>query len=444
MVKIKIILLFLCFLVITSTIAQTANTPLLSKKEKKELIRETAKLVEKYYVSKSIGKEIGAAIKLKLKKGAYANFANPEKLSEQLTYDLRSINGDRHMRLDYAPLSENTIKTKPKDSVNNKVSSKGSWSNYGMQEIKILDGNIGYLKINHFSSWDYYDTHKTAIDAAFNVLKPADALILDVRGNRGGYEQIVAYLISYLYEGKKIHLSDYYVRFKDQTTSLYTTTSFPGKSLPNIPVYVLVDGNTASAGESLAYMLKHLKRATVIGKKTIGAGNGAMKHRINNNFTVTISSETTINAITKTSLEGIGVIPDLIVDSDAAYLKGYRLALANLKAKNKKNIHPSNYDDIINYLPENDNKTTINKAAYLKYVGLYKNKNIAIRVILKGNKLYAEVIGKSGPIQLIHKKDHIFIVGKIKETVKFTMDASNNINKLIGIETPMELEKIKG
>ena len=75
--------------------------------------------------------------------------------------------------------------------------------------------------------------------------------------------------------------------------------------MPKTPVYVLTNTYTASAGESLAYMLKHLKRAIVIGEKTMGAGHGAMTHKITDKFSITISSEETINAVTKTSFEGL-------------------------------------------------------------------------------------------------------------------------------------------
>ena len=66
-----------------------------------------------------------------------------------------------------------------------------------------------------------------------------DALIIDVMNNRGGYEEIVAYLISYLYEGKSIHLSDYYRRYNNSKESLWTKADVPGKKLPKTPIYVL-------------------------------------------------------------------------------------------------------------------------------------------------------------------------------------------------------------
>jgi len=422
---------------LTSNSQEKILTPV-SKKEANTVVNSISKLVKKYYVSLEIGEQMSDLIVSNNQKGIYKSISDPNKLAVKLTNDLRSINGDLHMNVSFHSSSVNV-----QGEISKKIDSKGAWSNYGFQEIKVLDGNIGYLKISHFTNWNNFEEAKKIIDASFNFLQSTNALILDVRSNRGGFEEIVAYLISYLFDGEPIHLSDYYRRYENKRDGIYTSKDIPGKKLPNIPVYILVNGQSASAAESLAYMLKHLKRATIIGETTMGAGNGAMTHKVNERFSVNIASETTINAITQTSFEQVGVIPNVKTSSEDAFDKSYLLALNYLKENNSKNIDPSNYETVITFLPKYKNQGTVDTDTYRKYIGTYKNATIEIVVTTNDSKLFAEVIGKGGKLNLIAKGNHIFIVDNLKERIQFVMNKKNEIIKLIGIDSPMELEKVK-
>ncbi len=418
--------------------AQKENLNFLSSEETSTIIDSISKLVKTYYVSEAIGEQIGNLILSKHTKGLYKTLKSPNELAVQLTSDLRSVNGDLHMSVNYnAP-----TKTSKKSKRSVKIDQKGEWTNYGFQEIKVLDGNVGYLKINHFTNWNNFENAKKTITSSFNTLRNSDALIIDVRNNGGGFEEIVAYLISYLYDGEPIHLSDYYYRYEDTRSGVWTTKDIQGKKLPNIPVYVLVNSRTGSAAESLAYMLKHLKRATVIGETTMGAGNGAMTHKINEDFSVTIASETTINTVTKTSFEQVGVIPNIKTPSDNAFPKAYLMALNHLKDHNKKDIDPSNYNTLIDFLPKEKSANISKVNNYERYLGTYKNANLEIKISQNGEQLYAEIIGKGGQIKLIPREDHVFVVDNLKERIQFVLNEKQEVIKLIGIDSPMELEKL--
>tara|TARA_R110002073_G_scaffold123234_2_gene266891 strand:- start:76059 stop:77360 length:1302 start_codon:yes stop_codon:yes gene_type:complete len=429
-VKIIRIALFLC--------AFGSLNAQIQKQEKTMIIDSIAKLVKKYYVLLDEGEKMANVILQKNASGGYDSITNPQKLANQLTADLRSINGDLHMYVQHKILSK---KTKIKEP-SLKVDKKGAWSNYGFQEINVLDGNIGYLKISHFTTWKNFEAVKKVVTSSINSLKNTDAIIIDVRNNHGGFENIVAYLISYFYDGASIHLSDYYYRYADERYGVYTTVDIPGTKLPKTPLYVLVNGRTASAGESLAYMLKHLGRATIIGETTAGAGNGAMNHRVNDRFEVTIASETTINAVTKTSFEKVGVIPTIKTDSEDAYNTGYRLALEHLK-KTNDSIHPSNYDTLLKFISTKKEVTTIDSKEYQKYIGRYKGTIAEIIVSVKGEHLYAQLVGKGGKIKLIPKGDHTFLVDGEKEHIQFVLDQKGKAIKLIGIDSPMDLKKVE-
>ena len=56
----------------------------------------------------------------------------------------------------------------------------------------------------------------------------ARALILDLRDNRGGHPQTVAFVASYLFDATPVHLSDIYRRDDGSTQEFWTASELPG------------------------------------------------------------------------------------------------------------------------------------------------------------------------------------------------------------------------
>ncbi|MEM8888471.1 MAG: S41 family peptidase [Bacteroidota bacterium] len=308
------------------------------------LIQRISALTEEFYITQDTGRLMGKLVQQKLESGAYADLSHPDSLARQLTRDLRSVNGDLHMFVEAIPPGG----FQPNDSSSILVDRRGTWSNYGFQKTEILNGNVGYVKVSHFTSWRHFEAAKLVIQQTIKNIENTDALIVDVRGNGGGFEEIVAYLISYFFEEEApIHLSDYYCRHDGNRSSIYTDPDIPGKKLPNLPLYILIDEKTGSAAESFAYMLKHMDRALVIGERSAGAGNGASQHRPSDRFLLVVACQQTINAVTKTSFEKVGVIPHIDASSSEAFDTAYKLALEHLRDKEENEVHPINYDRII-------------------------------------------------------------------------------------------------
>lgn len=323
--KLKIVFTLILLLSFGSkTFAQTSSIEPVTVEEVALLVERIADSLAYYYVDAEVGKQIGVTLKKQHQSGAYNNITAPEKLALRLKEDLQSISGDKHLFVsftnEHAAVSEaaDTDLTEP----------YGRDTNYGFQELRFLGGNVGYLKISHFSNWNHASEARQKATEMMAALGGSDALIFDVRDNKGGVPYLVSYLVSYLFDDDPVHLTDFYVRFNDSGHSMYTEPLIPGARYPDVPVFILVNKNTASAGEELAFWLKNLGRATVVGENTAGAGFGAMSHRLNERFTVSISSEVEIDPASSQGFEKIGVTPNVAADSEAAFAVTVELATA--------------------------------------------------------------------------------------------------------------------
>ncbi len=129
----------------------------------------------------------------------------------------------------------------------------------------IADG-IGYIRHDDFTEGSYEEI-RTAIDRlrAQGELK---GLVLDYRSNGGGIMQEAVKIVSlFVPKGTKV------VTTKGRTDASkqdYCTASEP--ILPDLPLVVLTNGNTASASEILAGSLQDLDRAVIIGQRSFGKG----------------------------------------------------------------------------------------------------------------------------------------------------------------------------
>lgn len=98
----------------------------------------------------------------------------------------------------------------------------------------------------------------------------SDKLLLDLRGNPGGYLDVAVNIASnFLDEGEIIAIEDFGNSKKQQVYR----SSGPRLFTDKLKFVVLVDGGSASASEILSGALKEHKIATIVGEKTFGKGS---------------------------------------------------------------------------------------------------------------------------------------------------------------------------
>lgn len=280
------------------------------------------------YVDAEAAQQMAAELQSRAKVGAYAHINDPAALLHALEQDLRSVSNDKHVRLwlerpeqvkeadaDYTPADPDYVAHLRR-------------TNYGYKRIEILPGNVGYLRIDEFAHSALGGPTTVAV---MNALANSDALIIDLRWNGGG-AGMVALICGYFFD-EPTRLNDVWERASDVTLQTWTPEYVPGPSLSQVPLYILTSGTTFSAAEDFAYALKHLGRAKVVGERSRGGGHPVEVVRLVRDdmaVAMMVPNAMSLNHITGTSWEGVGVEPDLEVPASEALATAYHAALEEL------------------------------------------------------------------------------------------------------------------
>ncbi|MCB0486859.1 MAG: S41 family peptidase [Cyclobacteriaceae bacterium] len=316
-------------------------------KVQKSIIDFIAKQYNKDYVFPEVAEKMGKFINSQLAKGSYAKMT-PTAFATQLTEDMRLITGDRHVMVNYVVKGADD---KPTNSISDFQS---RFPNYGFQEVKVLDGNIGYIDIRIFFPVNNDPKSKETVRSSLAKLNGVNALIFDVRKCGGGSADMINLLISYLYpQDSIIHLNTFYYRPTNATYDSHTLPNVDGERFERTPVYVLTGARTFSAAEEFSYDLKNLKRATLVGASTGGGANTVEPRKINDDFEMFVPTGRAINPITKTNWEGVGVKPDIEVEEGIALKTAQMHAVMQSMAKEKDSKVLEQYKALVEKLKSN-------------------------------------------------------------------------------------------
>ena len=267
------------------------------------LVEAVNKVIKTNYVFPEIANDVADKIKESFKNGIYDKLEKGE-LAKAISKDIRDVSNDKHnVFVDIIRSSKNS-----KEASSQLVTQYESrLHNNGIEEVNILPGNIGYFKYNGF---DGLKASKKGLQSAFELLKNVDALIFDLSDNRGGSPSTVQFISSFFFSNKTL-LNRQHWRKNNEVTELWSLDLPNDYKFDEIPVVIIVSGKTASAAESFSYIMKHNKKATIIGSRTSGGAHMAEVFTIENDFLLQLSIGRAVNPITDSNWEGNGVQPNI-------------------------------------------------------------------------------------------------------------------------------------
>lgn len=243
------------------------------------------------------------AEKAGVKEGDIILSINGESLEEKTTTDAvemikrlddivlicRRDNENVEIKLNKATLNVPSVNTKIED-INNK--------------------KIGYMYVSKFNQ-TVYDQF---VDALEKLEKDnIDGLIIDLRDNTGGYLAAATKMAELFLENGKIIYS-----LNEKNGS--TVTKDDTDEARSYPVYVLVNGNTASASEILAAALRDSYGAKLVGSTTYGKGKVQKTSTLSDGtmYKYTSAKWLTPNGV---CIDEVGLKPDIEIDASADYTK---------------------------------------------------------------------------------------------------------------------------
>ena len=244
---------------------------------------------------------------LRVFRGSPAEKAGIEAGDALLAIDGASVGGDAPMSLSEASA---LLKGEGETPVEVEVERGGETLSFTLErgevsinyvEYSILEGNVGYLSIYQFTGDDV-----EGVKEAISAFQQADvnALVVDVRSNPGGLlTDVVDICDMLLPEGLIVYTED---------RSGAREEFYADGEYWDVPMAVLVNGDSASASEIFAAAVQDTGRGIVVGEVTYGKGVVQTLHAFPEGDGMQLTTATYYTP-SGASIHGQGVTPDIEV-----------------------------------------------------------------------------------------------------------------------------------
>lgn len=293
-----------------------------------KLIAAIAANLKQFYVDRAIGQQLADALLAYDKNGEYESLDMGADLAARINKDIqttsRALGIPRGVFVADVVYSARPLPTGPPPPMTTEIRERGRATmlqqNCLFETIETLPHNVGYMKLNGFAE---ATACQEMTGRAMASLNNADALIVDLRDNGGGFGDTALQIAGYLFD-RPTYMYD---PRPDSPVPARTASPISGNKLVDTPVYVLTSSRTQSAAEYFVYNLKMLKRAAVVGETTAGHQHSGAFHRINDHFGMGIQEAAPPdNPYPVKGWEVIGIEPDVKVSRTEALDAARKLA----------------------------------------------------------------------------------------------------------------------
>jgi hypothetical protein len=309
------------------TVVSTAAATLpLDASERHRVLTGAVTALKQYYPSPAVAQKMSDTLLSHEQRGDDNAASDGQTFATLVTRQMRDVSHDMHLDMLYSaePLPEPSPMRTSAPSAGYRDFLQHN--NCTFEKIEILPRNIGYLKLDSFPDLSVCQQIGAAAMARLNH---TDAIIFDLRDNRGGQPEMVSFLAAYLFD----HPEYFYNPRENTTQNSWTHSPVPGNLLADKPVYILTSSSTYSGAEQFCYDLKMLKRATLVGETTGGGAHACVFHRLDDHFGIGIPEAQPINPYTTPDWAETGVQPDIRVPAPGALQTAQKLAVAKLQKR---------------------------------------------------------------------------------------------------------------
>ncbi len=189
-----------------------------------------------------------------------------------------------------------------------------SLSTKPVQEVRALPGGYFYLRFDAFDITD-----RRWLSRQLKEHHDAPGVVIDLRRNPGGGTISMGITVGEFFD-HKVECGTFITRGgyrSSQGSWQLLSARYLGK------VVILVDGNTASAGEIFSAVMQEHGRATIVGRKTAGAVLASLFHTLPGGGELQLSWFDYVTPKGR-RLENNGVVPDVVVPTSLENLRARR------------------------------------------------------------------------------------------------------------------------
>ncbi|XP_066520048.1 retinol-binding protein 3-like [Hoplias malabaricus] len=260
--------------------------------------------------------------------GEILHISDSKTLAAVLTSGVQSALNDPRLTVsyepNYVPVTPPALPTLPTEQLRRLIRNT--------IKLELLENNVGYLRIDRIIGQETAAKLGHLLhENIWNKLIHTSAMIFDLRFSTSGALSGVPYIISYFSDPDPLILIDtIYDRPTNTTKEVWTMPNIIGDRYgPKKDLIVLISKRTTGAAESVAYILKHLQRAIIVGERSAGGSVKVGKVKIrDSDFYVMVPTARSTNPITGQSWEVRGVSPSVPVTTREAVTKAKALLSA--------------------------------------------------------------------------------------------------------------------
>ncbi|MBL7697439.1 MAG: S41 family peptidase [Chitinophagaceae bacterium] len=269
-------------------------------------IKNIAQHIAANYVYPEKGGQIASHIQAANFKGQFDKATTWKEFDEMVTKELREFSNDGHLYVRHDPKVVKELKNPPPaGDARNTMNEQMGASTSTIAESKVLDNNIGYLKLTEIR---ITKGNLNDLSSHIKKMEGTKALIIDLRDNGGGGSHLGPVLESYFLPAGTPTL-----RFtkRDGNYTTDSTVTWLNEKKYEKPVYIIVNNKTASAAEAFAFVLQQNRRARIVGERSAGAANMNSWYAIDDENFVSVSTAAPSVPGKNVSWEQTGIQPDI-------------------------------------------------------------------------------------------------------------------------------------
>jgi hypothetical protein len=305
----------------------------------------------------------------------------------------------------------------------------------GVPEMKILEGNIGYIKIKHWI--DNKEMNIPMWAMAAHYLYNTEALVIDLRDSGTGNITAMFDFLRYFLPPSKEYLGSTYHKPTKTKQDFFNTkkhnikphkvskrnrrnfeeyenrplidfSQLKGKNLRLLKqnIYILTDEKTISISEYFALLLRKHRKATLVGENTGGYGYITQRHQIWSGSLQVHVPETKILAMDSIHRKGLAVDWKTDEPLETTWTK-----LIQQLSDTTELVYTQTYlDGLLAYKKAQKNKLQLSQNQLDSLAGDYK---LSKKIIAEKDVLYLEEFGRRKKLTAVD--NNLFIVDSFYE-----------------------------